>query len=91
MSDLAEFLTRTVKTCIENGMESPLTLFLVGVNGSFNVNQYVWGESDDLDMVQITEHIEGTGLELPLNVFISDSQGKAARALFNGEGVKYFQ
>ncbi len=82
MDDLAEFLARTVKTCLQNGMSLPLTLVLMGINGSVSVSRYFRSESGELDVVEITNHIEGTGLELPLNVMISDSEGKAARALF---------
>ena len=91
MSDLGEFLARTVKTCIENSMRPPLTLVVIGINGSVTVSRYVPSESHEWDLVEITEHIEGTGLELPLNVMITDSEGKAAHALVDREGVKYLQ
>ena len=89
MSDLGDFLAKTVRTCLQNGMKLPLTLVLIGINGSVSVNRYFRSESGDLDMVEVAYHNEGSGLELPLNVMISDSKGKAAHALFDGAGVKY--
>ncbi len=89
MYDFSEFIADTVKTCLTNGMSLPLTLVLIGINGSVVVNRYFRSESGELDAVEIARHVEGTGLDLPINVMISDSEGKAARALFDGEGVKY--
>lgn len=89
MSDLSEFMADTVKTCLTNDMLLPLTFVLVGINGSVVVNRYFRSESGKLDAIEIVRHAEGTGLELPLNVMISDSQGKAALALFDGDKVEY--
>ncbi len=89
MSDLSDFLTDTVKTCLTKGMSLPLTFVLVGINGSVVVNRYFLSESGELDAIEIVRHAEGTGLELPINVMILDSKGRAAHALFDGEGVKY--
>ena len=89
MSDFSEFLPSTVKTCLQQGMSLPLTLVLLGFNGSVSVLRYFRSESGELNAVEITNHVEGTGLELPLNVMIADSQGKTALALFDGEGVEY--
>ena len=89
MSDLSEFMADTVKTCLTNSMSLPLTLVLVGINGSVVVNRYFRSESGELDAMEIVRHAEGTGLELPLNGMISDSHGKAAFASFDGDEVEY--
>ena len=89
MEDLGKFMGSTVDRCLTNGMSLPLTLVLVGINGSLVVNRYFRSESGELDGVEIARHAEGPGLVLPINIMISDSEGKAAHALFDGEGVKY--
>ncbi len=88
MCDFSEFLASTVKTCLQQGMSLPLTVVLLGFNGSVSVLRYFRSESGELNADEITKHVEGTGLGLPLNVMIADSQGKVARVLFNRKGVE---
>ncbi len=89
MSDIGAFLASTVKTCLQQGMSLPLTVVLLSSNGSVIVSRYIQSESGETELVQIATHVEGTGLGLPLNVMIADSQGKAAHVLVDRKGVEY--
>ena len=88
MPDLSAFLASTVKTCLQQGMSLPLTVVLLGFNGSVSVLRYIQSESGETEIVEIATHVEGTGLGLSLNVMIADSQGKVARALYDEDGVE---
>jgi hypothetical protein len=88
MSDIGEYITDAVKTCLQNGMSLPLTVVLLSSNGSVSVLRYFRSESGEPELVEISKHVEGTGLGLPLNVMIADSQGEVARVLFNRKGVE---
>ncbi len=90
MNDLTEHLGNILRTCLENGMQAPLTVAVVAVNGSILAGRYFWSESHEgFDYVELAEHIEGEGFAVPINIMIVDSGGEAARVLIGREGIEY--
>ncbi len=90
MEDFSEHLGDVLVTCLENGMQAPLTLAAVAVNGGVLVFRYTWSESHEgFDAEMLVEHPEGKGLALPINIMIVDSGGEAARVLIEQGGIEY--
>ncbi len=77
MEDFREHLGDVLVTCLENGMQAPLTLAAVAVNGGVLVFRYTWSVSHEgFDAEMLVEHPEGKGLALPINIMIVDSGGE---------------
>ena len=88
--DLTEQFGNMLETCLKNGMQAPLTLAVVAVNGSVLVIRYVWSESHEgFDAEYLAEHLEGKSFALPINIMVVDSGGEAARVLIKQGGIKY--
>ncbi len=90
MEDFSEHLGDVLVTCLENGMQAPLTLAAVAVNGGVLVIRYTWSESlEGFDAEVLAEPPEGKGLAMPINIMIVDSGGEAARVLIEQGGIEY--
>ena len=90
MKDFSEHLRDVLVTCLENGMQAPLTLAAVAVNGGVLVIRYTLSESHEcFDAEVLAEPPEGKGLDLPINIMIVDSGGEAARVLIEQGGIEY--
>ena len=90
MEDFGEHLRNVLVTCLENGMQAPLTLTAVAVNGDALVIRYTRSESHEgFDAEVLAEPPEGKGLALPINIMIVDSGGEAARVLIEQGGIEY--
>ena len=90
MNSLSEGFQEALRMCLENGMQAPLIIAVVAVNGSVMAGRYIWNESHEgFDYVELAEHIEGEGFAVPINMMIVDSGGEAARVLIGREGIEY--
>lgn len=88
--EVTEFIKSVLETCIKDGMQVPLTIAAVGVNGNVLVIRYVWSDSDeDLHGKVISKHYEDRLFEAPINIIVVDSRGETFRALIKGEDIKY--
>jgi hypothetical protein len=64
---------------IEQGSEPPIYCVTVASNGSIIACHYVEDDGPGLNCRMVAEHIEDRGLKTPINVFFSDSSGRAAK------------
>jgi hypothetical protein len=77
---LAQYLGSVLEECPDRGMELPFILATVAVNGSILAAKYTpSSDHDGLDATLITQHLEGPGFALPINIMIVDQKGNAAR------------
>jgi hypothetical protein len=79
---LRDFLT----TCLDRGMILPFVCVVAAANGSIFAVRYVQA-ADGLEPVRLTQHLEGPGFALPVNIMIMDQTGEAARVKLETTGA----
>jgi hypothetical protein len=90
--EISPHIKEIVRSCLEKRMEAPYTLVAVGANGTVSALKLYWNDTgDELRVKPLTEHIEGSGLQMPINAMIADSLGEAIQIVITHAGVKYMQ
>ena len=92
VKDLGEFLREMVLGCLKKGMQLPVIIAAVASSGSVRAVRYEWNESHDgIDCVDLASHHEGKPkkFDLPMNIMIVDSEGRANYAVIREEGIEY--
>ena len=72
-----------INACLERGLVVPLHLCAVSVNGAVLVVRYSESEEDEdsIDAEVVVQHYPDAGVQLPINMMITDADGDAARVL----------
>jgi len=78
-----EQLADIINACLERGFVLPLHLCAVSVNGAVIVVRYSESEEDEdsIDAEVVVQHYPDAGVQLPINMMITDADGDAARVL----------
>ena len=78
-----EQLADIINACLERGLVLPLHLCAVSVNGAVLVVRYSESEEDEdsIDAEVVVQHYPDAGVQLPINMMITDADGDAARVL----------
>ena len=83
IQDLSEMLALVLEQCLARGMQPPLHMAIVGVNGSMIFGRYTAAMQGGLDVEILAQHLERPGLALPINMMITDQTGEAFRVLID--------
>ena len=72
-----------INACLERGLVLPLHLCAVSVNGAVSVVRYRASEEDEdsIDAEVLVQHSPDAGVQLPINMLMTDADGEAARVL----------
>jgi len=78
-----EQLADIINACLERGLVLPLHLCAVSVNGAVLVVRYSESEEDEdsIDAEVVVQHYLDAGVQLPINMMMTDADGEAARVL----------
>jgi uncharacterized protein (DUF302 family) len=78
-----EQLADIINACPERGLVLPLHLCAVSVNGAVIVVRYSESEEDEdsIDAEVVVQHSPDAGVQLPINMMMTDADGDAARVL----------
>jgi hypothetical protein len=81
---LGEALVTALDGCVENGMSYPMIIMVVGSNGSVVAARYA-GPGEE--PVFLAEHMEGAGVDFPIDGLVTDENGGAAHVRVTPEGM----
>jgi len=78
-----EQLADIINACLERGFVLPLHLCAVSVNGAVIVVRYRASEEDEesIDGEVVVQHSPDAGVQLPINMMMTDADGDAVRVL----------
>jgi hypothetical protein len=75
-------VTEIIAGCVERGMQFPLVMVCVAINGNIIAGRYALADDDEcLDMQILVEPRQDEMMELPINVMIVDARGGSARVM----------
>jgi hypothetical protein len=81
---LGEALVAALDGCLKYGMSYPMIIMVVGSNGSVVAARYA-GPGEE--PVFLAEHMEGAGVDFPIDGLVTDENGGAAHVRVTPEGM----
>ncbi len=83
MEQLSSAIAEMLTECLASGeFKAPLYIVAIGGNGTTQAYRGAESSGTGLDMSMLAEHDDdGQGFRLPINLFVTDNTGKAARML----------
>lgn len=88
MEQVATTIGEVLADCLQNReFEAPLHVIAVASNGTAQIYRCERSEvAGGLQMTLLSEHNDGSGFQIPINFFVSDRTGRAARLLLETDG-----
>jgi hypothetical protein len=84
---IQEAITEMLTECLGMGFEAPLNVAAVAVNGAvFALRYTIAAAGEGLTAEPVAQ--TGQDFKLPINIFLSDSRGEAARLLIANNGKR---
>jgi hypothetical protein len=71
---------------VEQGLQPPIYCVSVGANGSMIGCHYIENDGSGLDCRVVAEYIQDPGMVCPINIYFSDSSGRAEKVLIESGG-----
>jgi hypothetical protein len=81
---LGEALVAALDGCVQNGMSYPMIIMVVGGNGSVVAARYA---APGEEPVFLAEHMEGAGVDFPIDGLVTDEHGGAVHVRVTPEGM----
>ena len=91
MEGLTDLIGKMLETCLGHGMEEPLALVAIDVNGHVLIIHHVRNEEDDEleaqpHFVKFKDNYDAR-FQAPVNILVVDATGEAEHALFDPDDI----
>ena len=92
MEQVAKIIGDVLADCLQNKkFEAPVYITAIASNGTAQIYRCEHGEAGGLQMSMLSEHDEALGFKTPINFFVTDRTGRAARLLLEDTGRRKLQ
>ena len=92
MEGIGDFAASVVRKCLDHGMEVPLNLVAIDINGNILRMRYVWNEThDDLETDPHTVKFTEGPFQPPVNFMVVDAKGGMGTFRIDPDGIQYLQ